>query len=76
MATNTLAKPQLVATKKRVSFVHNQYNSPLDLYSAEEIAQTLHRHASLLSNGVVGWVKHHDILHLLINVNFKKSIEQ
>ncbi len=39
-------------TKKKVRFVHTQHNSPLDLYSAEEVAETLHRHT--LSNGVVG----------------------
>jgi hypothetical protein len=42
------------ATKKKVTFVHNQYNSPLDLYSADEVAETLRRHASLLSNGAFG----------------------
>ncbi|XP_046657493.1 uncharacterized protein LOC124350717 [Daphnia pulicaria] len=45
---------QRPVTKKKVTFVHNQYNSPLDLYSADEVAQTLRRHASLLSNGAVG----------------------
>ncbi len=47
---------QRPVTKKKVTFVHNQYNSPLDLYSADEVSQTLRRHASLLSNGAVGWV--------------------
>ncbi|XP_057378275.1 uncharacterized protein LOC130700256 [Daphnia carinata] len=54
MMTNTTTKPPFAVSKKRVTFVHNQYNSPLELYSAEEIAQTLRRHASLLSNGAVG----------------------
>lgn len=44
-------------TKKRVTFVHNQYNSPLDLYSAQEVAETLHRHTRVLSNGAVGWAQ-------------------
>ena len=53
----TMAKQRpAVATKKKVTFVHNQYNSPLNLYSDDEVAQTLRRHASLLSNGAVGWV--------------------
>lgn len=51
----TMPKERPVA-KKKVTFVHNQYNSPLELYSADEVAQTLRRHASLLSNGAVGWV--------------------
>jgi hypothetical protein len=51
----TMAKQRpAVATKKKVTFVHNQYNSPLNLYSDDEVAQTLRRHASLLSNGAVG----------------------
>ena len=48
------ARPQHAMTKKRVVFVHNQYNSPLGLYSAEEVANTLNRHTQLLGNGAVG----------------------
>jgi hypothetical protein len=40
--------------KKRVTFVNNQYNSPLDLYSEAEVANTLSRHTQLLANGAVG----------------------
>ena len=41
-------------TKKKVTFVHTQYNSPLDLYSEDEVAATLHRHARTLTNGAIG----------------------
>lgn len=72
MTTKTTTKPPFAVAKKRVTFVHNQYNSPLELYSADEIAQTLRRHASLLSNGAVGWVTHHDIFFFYcINVKYK-----
>lgn len=46
--------PDLSGTKKRVTFVHNQYNSPLGLYSPAEVADTLNRHTRLLDNGAVG----------------------
>lgn len=42
--------------KKRVTFVHNQYNSPLGLYSPAQVADTLQRHTCLLANGAVGYV--------------------
>lgn len=41
-------------SKKRVTLVHNQYNSPLGLYSTEEVAETLQRHTRLLGNGAIG----------------------
>ena len=42
-----MASPRMV--KKRVTFVHNQYNSPLGLYSTAEVADTLQRHTQLLT---------------------------
>ena len=50
MASN----PKQRALSKKVAFVHNQYNSPIGLYSADEIVETLQRHTSLLANGAVG----------------------
>jgi len=41
-------------SQKSVTFVHNKYNSPLGLYSTEEVAETLQRHTRLLGNGAVG----------------------
>ncbi len=39
-----------VGVKKRVTFVHNQYNSPLGLYSPFQVADTLSKHSRLLEN--------------------------
>lgn len=39
-----------VGVKKRVTFVHNQYNSPLGLYSPSQVADTLSKHSRLLEN--------------------------
>ncbi|KAI9553591.1 hypothetical protein GHT06_021512 [Daphnia sinensis] len=51
MATRQQHQP---ASKKRVALVHNQYNSPLGLYSTEEVSETLQRHTRLLGNGAIG----------------------
>ena len=53
MATSS-QKPRPGIMKKRVTFVNNQYNTPLDLYSDQEVANTLNRHTQLLGNGAVG----------------------
>ena len=38
------------------SLVHKQYNSPVNLYSEKNIAETLEAHTEVLTTGAVGLV--------------------
>lgn len=38
------------------ALVHKQFNSPLGLYSDNNIKETLNRELKTLSNGTMGWV--------------------
>lgn len=40
------------------ALVHKQFNSPLGLYSDNNISETLNRELKTLSNGTMGWVMH------------------
>ena len=39
---------------RAVCFVNKQYNTPIDLYSDDAVAETLAKHTRLLTNGAVG----------------------
>ncbi|CAH2254496.1 jg25681 [Pararge aegeria aegeria] len=41
--------------------VHKQFNSPMGLYSQQNIQETLNKHMQNLDNGTVGFVKHYFI---------------
>lgn len=38
------------------ALVHKQFNSPVGLYSDNNISETLNRELKALSNGTMGWV--------------------
>jgi PDZ and LIM domain protein 5/6/7 len=38
------------------SIANKQYNTPVGLYSEENIAETLSAQAEVLASGVLGWV--------------------
>ena len=54
MAFHNMGSRQTEPNKKHVTFVNNQYNSPMDLYSPEEVVEAMEKHRRLLANGAVG----------------------
>lgn len=50
---NTAAKP-FAAPAGNFALVNKQYNSPINLFSNKNIAETIKAHSELLAPGVVG----------------------
>ena len=51
---NQGAKPFVSPNNPSIKLVHNQYNSPINLYSEKKIAETIEAHTELLAAGVKG----------------------
>lgn len=68
--SSNVAEKSNPSAKKKVTFVHNQYNSPIGLYSTEQIAETINRHAQVLTNGRThGWVIWQLIPKIISSIN-------
>lgn len=48
---------KMASVQRRI--VHKQFNSPIAMYSDNNVKETLNRELKVLSSGAVGWVKIH-----------------